>query len=85
MTNENEEPKKTKDKESGDLLAMVQEENSTVKEETQEKKVNKEENPDVEDPRLYSPLQEPDSPPVEERTCEKSPAEEEEASPEDKQ
>ena len=83
--NEKEVPKEPKNKESGDHLAMVQQEKSTHEEETEEKKLKKEENPDVEDPRLYSPLQEPDSPPAEERTCEKCPAEEEKESSQEKE
>ncbi|MFC1910735.1 hypothetical protein ACFLXC_05585 [Chloroflexota bacterium] len=70
MTNQDEIPKEIKDKESIYLSATERQENSIMQVETERKKTDKA-NPDVEDPRLYSPLQEPDSPPVEERTTNK--------------
>jgi len=75
MTNENEVSRENKDKELSELLATEQKGNS-VTQDNVEKEKPKIANPDEEDPRLYSPLQEPDSPPVEERKTEKQAEEE---------
>jgi len=79
-----------KDKNSSNLSAHSQHDEKSGKEEKpdKEEKLSKEEiaeieeNPDLEDPRLYSPLQEPDRPKPSLRTREESEEAEHEESPE---
>lgn len=84
MTKENEGPERPKDKELEELLAMTQQEKPT-QEEAEGEKLKEKENPDAEDPRLYSPLQEPDVPSPKERISEESPAEEEKEASQDEE
>ena len=78
MTIEDKGPKEAKDREPEETPAIEQEEKPPV-----EEGLSIEQNPDVEDPRLYSPLQSPDTPPLEERAAEKPQTEEDKEPPPD--
>lgn len=78
MTTDDNGLKEPKDREPGEIPAVEQEGKTPAGE-----GLSIEQNPDVEDPRLYSPLQAPDTPPVEERAAEKPQAEEDKDPPPD--
>ncbi len=63
MTSKDEEQETLKDKETTEPSA----EDNAGKKQSPESEEAVEKNPDVEDPRLFSPLQEPDRPGTEER------------------
>lgn len=76
MTTEDNGLKEPKDRDSGETPSIEQEGKPPAGEGQ-----SIEQNPDVEDPRLYSPLQAPDTPPLEERAVDKPQVEEEKDPP----